>query len=55
MTILSKVLEMKVFEILSLNLQCQLICYLLGVEMNLGYAHKTRFWYFLRVFLIEIF
>ena len=22
-----------------------LIWYLLGVEMNLGHAHKTRFWY----------
>ena len=24
--------------------------YLLGVEMNLGHAHKTRFWYLLGVF-----
>ena len=22
--------------------------YLLGVEMNLGHAHKTKFWYLLR-------
>ena len=25
--------------------------YLLGVEMNLGHAYKTRFWYLLGVFL----
>ena len=24
--------------------------YLLGVKMNLGHAHKTRFWYLLGVF-----
>ena len=24
--------------------------YLLGVEMNLGHAHKTKFWYLLGVF-----
>ena len=24
--------------------------YLLGVQMNLGHAHKTRFWYLLGVF-----
>ena len=24
--------------------------YLLGVEMNFGHAHKTRFWYLLGVF-----
>ena len=24
--------------------------YLLGVEMNLGHTHKTRFWYLLGVF-----
>ena len=24
--------------------------YLLGMEMNLGHAHKTRFWYLLGVF-----
>ena len=23
---------------------------LLGVEMNLGHSHKTRFWYLLEVF-----
>ena len=27
--------------------------YLLGVEMNLGHAHKTRFWYLLGVFSDE--
>ena len=26
---------------------------LLGVEMNLGHAHKTRFWYLLGVFSDE--
>ena len=24
--------------------------YLLGVKMNLGHAHKTRFWYLLELF-----
>ena len=37
-------------------LQCQLCnllllnWFLLGVEMNLGHTHKTRFWYLLGVF-----
>ena len=55
-----KVLEKKGFESYLYcyqNLQCQvynlllLNWYLLGVEMNLRHAHKTRFWYLLRVFL----
>ena len=31
-----------------------LIWNLLGVKMNLGHAHKTRFWYLLGVFSTSI-
>ena len=62
MTLLSKVLEKKVFESYllitikiysaSCIIYCQLNWYLLFllVEINMGHAHKTSFWYFLGVF-----
>ena len=54
MTILSKSLEKKVFESYLYyyeNVKGQLYnllllnWYLLGMEINLGHAHKTRFWF----------
>ena len=56
MTILSK--SLKVILTTIKILQCEFHNFLLlnwflfmGVEMNLGHAHETRFWYLLGVFL----